>query len=111
MTQITCEKDDVYTDITVMGHCNAGRVNGYDLCCCAVSMLTFTLMDSLKKLSLKKFKANYKGGWCHIRFENSGGHDSEAEIIINTVMNGFYLLKGRFPSNIHILNRLNKSEK
>ena len=102
MTQITLETTNEITDITVMGHCNAGRVNGYDLCCCAVSMLVFTLMDSLKRLELDKFSSGYGGGWCHIRFDNRSKNSAAARIVIETVTNGFRLLKGRFPSSIDI---------
>lgn len=102
MTQINYEKTKDLIDITIMGHCNAGRINGHDLCCCAVSMLVFTLMDSLKKLNLKNFSSGYGGGWCHIRFDKSSENLSEAETVIQTVINGFRLLKGRFPSNIDI---------
>ena len=50
MTEIVYEKNTDITEITVFGHCNAGRINGMDLCCCAVSMLIFTMLDTLRKL-------------------------------------------------------------
>jgi len=100
MTQFNIDRTADTTDITVMGHCNAGRINGSDLCCCAVSMLVFTLMDSLKRLNLKNFSSGYGVGWCHIRFDNSGENTGKAQTVIQTVTNGFYLLKGRFPSSI-----------
>ena len=102
MTQICFETTKDTTDITIMGHCNAGKINGSDLCCCAVSMLVFTLMDSLKKLKLDGFTSGYGGGWCHVRFDNCSKNLADANTVIQTVLNGFHLLKGRFPSNIDI---------
>ena len=49
MTQIVYEKNESTTDICIFGHCNAGRINGIDLCCCAVSMLVYTMLDTLGK--------------------------------------------------------------
>lgn len=105
MTDICLERNKNITDISILGHCNAGRINGYDLCCCAVSMLSFTLMDSLKKLKLKGFDYSYGGGWCHIKFKNRGRNYTKALLVIETVMNGFELLRKKYPENINLQER------
>ena len=102
MTQIEINSNEKVTDFTVLGHCNAGRINGFDLCCCAVSMLVFTAMSALSDMKLCGFKASYSGGWCHIRFDNSSPDTKKAQIALNTVMSGFYMLEKSYPANIHI---------
>ncbi len=105
MTDIRLERKQNETSISIMGHCNAGRINGYDLCCCAVSMLSFTLMDSLKRLDLKGFSYSYGGGCCHIKFKNRGKNKKRAYMALETVMNGFELLKRKYPENINLEKR------
>ncbi len=105
MTDICLERDRKSTSVSILGHCNAGRINGYDLCCCAVSMLSFTLMDSLKRLNLKDFDYSYGGGTCHIKFKNRGRNLKKALLVIETVMNGFELLKNKYPENINLEKR------
>ena len=105
MTEITYEKHPCYTELTVMGHCNAGRVNGMDLCCCAVSMLVFTLLDTLAKHSLEGYRHSYGGGWCHIKFLNKGESFKNAITATDTIFNGFQLLEKRYPSSVKIYNK------
>ncbi len=105
MTEIVYEKNPDITEVTVFGHCNAGRINGMDLCCCAVSMLVFTMLDTLRKLRLNDFRHSYGGGWCHVRFKNTGSDYKKAKYTLETVMNGFNLLKKRYPSNISIIEK------
>lgn len=102
MTDIIYEPSRNVTELTVMGHCNAGRINGMDLCCCAVSMLIFTMLDTLGRLKLKDFRHSYGGGWCHVKFLNKGKDFKKAKTVIETVMNGFGLLEKRYPSNVKI---------
>ena len=108
MTQIVYEKNESTTDICIFGHCNAGRINGIDLCCCAVSMLVYTMLDTLGKFCLKDFSHSYGGGWCHVRFSNFGGDADKAKCVLEAIMNGFGLLEKRYPSNIKILIKENE---
>ncbi|MBE7051899.1 MAG: ribosomal-processing cysteine protease Prp [Ruminococcaceae bacterium] len=102
MTQVFYEHTPPFTEFTVAGHCNAGKINGIDLCCCAVSMLVFTVMESLSAMKLKNFKSSYSGGWCHIRFENSSEDADKAKTVLSAIMKGFGLLEKTYPSNIKI---------
>ena len=102
MTEITYEKTPSYTELTVMGHCNAGRINGMDLCCCAVSMLVFTLLDTLAKYKPADYRHSYGGGWCHVKFSNSGKSFEKAIAATDMVINGFYLLEKRYPSSVKV---------
>ena len=103
MTEIRLGATEEKTEITVMGHCNAGRINGFDLCCCAVSMLTFTLMETLSKLNLDSYHASYGGGWCYISFSNCSQMMSKAKTAIDTIMNGYEMLEKSYPANINII--------
>lgn len=102
MTDIVYEKNTSETELTVFGHCNAGRINGMDLCCCAVSMLIFTMLETLSNLKLKGFRHSYGGGWCHVKFLNKGNDFKKALIVLDAIMNGFGLLEKRYPSSIKI---------
>ena len=102
MTEIRVIQQGEKSEITIMGHCNAGRINGFDLCCCAVSMLTHTLLKSLKKLDLPDFEGRYGGGWCYVSFGTNTPKYEKAETIIETVMNGFGMLADSYPANVKI---------
>jgi len=102
MTEITYEKYPSYTELTVMGHCNAGRINGMDLCCCAVSMLIFTMLETLGKYILEDYRYSYGGGWCHVKFSNKGEDFKNAITVTDTMINGFRLLEKRYPSSITV---------
>lgn len=104
MTEVIYEKDCFNTELTLFGHCNAGRINGMDLCCCGVSMLVFTMLESLKALKLHSFRHSYGGGWCHVKFANKGRDYKKAGCIIDTIMNGFGLLQKKYPENVKIIN-------
>ena len=112
MTEVIYEKKRSFTELTVFGHCNAGRINGLDLCCCAVSMLIFTMLDSLGKLILKDYRHSYGGGWCHIRFSKKSPDAGKAGVVMETVMNGFGLLEKRYPSSVKVIMKdgVNKNE-
>ncbi len=103
MTEIIYEKDSAATELTLFGHCNAGRINGMDLCCCGVSMLVFTMLDTLRKLSPPQLRHSYGGGWCHVRFLNKGIAGKKAIDVVNTIMNGFELLERKYPSNVKVI--------
>ena len=108
MTEIVYEKDKEFLEICVFGHCNAGRINGMDLCCCGVSMLVYTMLDSLRKLNLKKFRHSYGGGWCHVKFSLAGEDSDKGKCIIETILNGFSLLKKRYPGNVNVIIKENE---
>ena len=107
MTQICIESLPKVVDITILGHCDAGRINGMDLCCCAVSILTYTLMEALGKMKLSDFKRSYGGGWCHIRFGKNSKEYDRAIIATSAIMNGFRLLEKSYPTSVNIVNEAN----
>lgn len=105
MTQIERCSGSSFSELTVLGHCNAGKINGMDLCCCAVSMLVFTIMEALSKMNLKNLKSEYRGGWCHIRYDNNSRDSKKAHTAMDTIMGGFELLQKSYPSNITITKK------
>ena len=105
MTQVCYENSGGKADLTVMGHCDAGRINGMDLCCCAVSMLTYTAMEALGAMRLSGFRSSYGGGWCHISFDTNSEDFDKATIAIDTLMKGYALLAKSYPDNVTIKRR------
>jgi len=105
VTEIRLTHHEGKTELTIMGHCNAGRINGFDLCCCAVSMLTHTLLKSLRDINLKDFEGRYGGGWCYIRFSDTSKKKQKAYIIIETIMKGFSMLEESYPANVKIFKQ------
>ena len=108
MTEIVFEKDKEFLELCVFGHCNAGRINGMDLCCCAVSMLVYTMLDSLRKLNLQNFRHSYGGGWCHVKFSLKGEYSHKGGCIVETILNGFSLLEKRYPSSVKVIIKENE---
>ena len=108
MTEIVYENRGKEYELCVFGHCNAGRINGMDLCCCAVSMLVYTMLDSLRKLKLKNFRHSYGGGWCHVKFSSFSEDGEKAKCILDTMVNGFSLLEKRYPSSIKLIIKGNE---
>ena len=105
MTEIHFKHDTAQTDVLGLGHCNAGRGNGNDLCCCAVSTLVYTLLEALSRLNLKSYKGKYGGGWCHIGFSAKSPDIKRASECIKTVFAGFELLQQNYPSSIKIYSK------
>ncbi len=102
MTEIHRQESPRFVELTVLGHCNAGRINGSDLCCCGVSMLVYTIMKTLQSLNLKALTQHYGGGWCKIRFDQSSPDRDIARVALDTVMKGFELLEQSYPANVKI---------
>lgn len=102
MTEVHRQISSGTVELTVLGHCDAGRINGNDLCCCGVSMLVYTIMNTLEKLKLSNLSQHYGGGWCKIRFDRLSPDADSASVALDTVMNGFELLEKSYPSNLKI---------
>ena len=105
MTEVHKEISAGMVELTVLGHCDAGRINGNDLCCCGVSMLVYTIMNTLEKLKLNNLKQHYGGGWCKIRFDRKSPDTKPALVAVDTVMNGFELLEEAYPANIKVYDK------
>jgi len=102
MTEVHRQLSAEAVELTVLGHCNAGRINGTDLCCCAVSMLVYTIMETLGRLNLKNLSQHYGGGWCKIRYDRMSPDVDVASVALDTVMIGFELLEKSYPANLKI---------
>ena len=102
MTEVFC-KYRPKVSVTIQGHSNAERKNGNDLCCCAVSMLSYTLMSRLKELKLKNKIIFFKDGYVHVEFAPKGVNGSKGIEAVSTVMSGFNLLMEEYPHNIKVI--------
>ncbi|MBQ4526960.1 MAG: ribosomal-processing cysteine protease Prp [Clostridia bacterium] len=102
MTEVIYTTDANTTAFTVSGHSNAPRINGADLCCCSVSTLVFTLMKALSKENLPGYHHSFSKGLCSVTFNSCADVPCKAHSIIDTIMNGFELLRQTYPDYIKI---------
>lgn len=105
MTEITLTTNEKTTQIVISGHSSTKRVNDIDLCCCSVSTLAFTLLKTLEKLKLQNLRYTFFKGYCAMSFEKDEENAFKALAAIDTVMNGFALLKESYPQNIKITTK------
>lgn len=84
--------------VELAGH--AGYNPGNDIVCSALSILMYTLGESLLQ---KKIEAdiNIQSGYAKIQCENT----KEIEDIVFTIENGFKLLNDRYPMNVIITKK------
>lgn len=102
MTNIELSLNPRCTKINIHGHSRGKRTNGIDLCCCSVSTLCYTLTKPLLNLNLPQFSYILQKGECSLSFANRGPDVCRAFAAIETVMNGFKLLKETYPQNINL---------
>lgn len=88
--------------LTVDGHCNAPRTNGYDLCCAAVSMLACTFMQRMEELNLDNKFVYCEEGYLYGEFSARGKKGRTGLEMIDTLLAGFRLLEKEYPDCIKI---------
>ncbi len=93
-------KNKLKTVFAISGHCNSTRVNGYDLCCCAASMLCSALESYLADKKLKNLKLSKDDGYFCASFDRCGMTSVKAIEVLEAFFRGFKLLEEAYPSNI-----------
>lgn len=88
--------------IKISGHAGAKRVSGCDLCCAAESMLAYTLIENIYRYNLKKYEIYIYDGYVYVRFKVNSIKSLCALISFKTIINGFKLLKKKYPENVFI---------
>lgn len=114
MTIVSLDKTTIkkgYQTLSVSGHADAERVNDYDLVCCSCSMLLYTLIDSLDKHELLlNAEEIEKAIDDSLEFGKVPNIDikmvwnRKADAILDTVLNGFYLLQKNYKKNVKVLS-------
>lgn len=101
MTKVMFGKNKLKAVFAVSGHCNAKRVRGYDLCCCAASMMCGILENYLKGKKLKNLKIKKDDGYFYASFDRCGMAAVKAIEVLEAVFGGYELLEEIYPSNIY----------
>lgn len=84
----------------IKGHCNAERVNGYDLCCCAASMMCNLAENYLKNKKLKNLNIKKDDGYFCASFDRCGMTAVKAIEVLEAIFGGYRILEEHYPSNI-----------
>ncbi len=100
MTKVMLEKNKLKALFIISGHCDAKRVKGYDLCCCAASMMCGLLEDYLTRKNLKNLKIKKDDGYFCASFDRCGISAVKAVEVLEAVFGGYQLLEDIYPSNI-----------
>lgn len=101
MTSVICDeyKKGKYT-IVIDGH--SGYNPGNDIVCAACSVLTYTLINSLSKLGLKKYDVlEFEDGFV-ISLASETETQEKTKTIIDTIMLGFEMLQEQYPANVSV---------
>lgn len=100
MTKVLFGKSKTRAEFTIKGHAEAEKVNGYDLCCCAISMMCALTEDYLTKRKLKNLKIKKDDGYFCASFERTGISAVKAIEVLEAVFGGYCMLEEVYPSNI-----------
>lgn len=99
-----CEWDDE-AEIEITGH--AGFNPGNDIVCASCSILTFTLLQTIKEMEIDNDvtinEERDEDGYFFLRFKYVPGVKSEIETVLRVIENGFALLEEHYPDNVHLL--------
>ena len=87
--------------ITLAGHAGYAP-RGQDIVCAAVSALTYTLQESLNRLTEDTVGFSYAPGRVDISFADLS---AQGQMIINSFIVGMELLAGSYPDNVNLSRR------
>lgn len=89
--------------LTVEGHANYGE-KGRDIVCAAVSILCYTLLETLKQDEsedkCKIIQSTVRDGYFSLEVEPFSFSDSRIGGIVDAVLTGFMLLEEEYPENV-----------
>lgn len=90
-------------ELSVEGHAEYAE-KGKDIVCASVSILFYTLADSLENSGLlaKPLKKTVKEGKCSLKAVPIEQYLSNVEMIYWTILNGINLLAEDYPENVKL---------
>lgn len=102
MIEITFNEKNL--ELSVKGHANHGE-KGEDIVCSAVSILFYTLAESLneaKEMLVKNPLINMEDGNGTISSVPKGIYEANVSLMYWTVLNGFNLLASEYKNNVSL---------
>ena len=98
---ITVEIDKTSYDVKISGHAGYEEKEGKDIVCAAVSILTYTLEDTLDKHA--KYMLDYRyedNGEVRVKCVPHEGYAGDIDLILEYFTNGIRLLHDHYPNNV-----------
>jgi len=89
------------------GHAGGKKVRGYDLVCCAVSVLTQTAVNALESITGTQPEVALQDGFlrCHLPDGLDERQMHDAQIVLRTVMQGLTDIQKIYPTLVRIQHR------
>lgn len=103
MTQISCRITENKCVLQVEGHANYAR-QGADIVCSAVSILSYTIAESIENIDAKEKIIDISDGHVYIEVCPLDIVSKTACLVVfNTILTGFKLLAESYPDNVQIV--------
>ena len=106
MTTITVYKrrDGAIAGLEASGHAGAARIRGYDLVCCAVSVLTQTCVNALEAVAGVTPTVELHDGYLRCLLPEGVGGEAmaAAQIIFRTALQGLTDIEKTNPKRIRV---------
>lgn len=96
MTRILVQMDSETCHVQIQGHADFA-VEEPDIVCSAVSILTYTLLQSLSNLDIP-MTSHVENGFVEIYVPAN----EQVQGVISVIQTGFHLLESEYPKNIQI---------
>lgn len=105
MITIKLDEYEDHKELFVKGHADYD-VQGKDIVCAAVSILVYTLLESIDESILKRpVLAILNAGNTYVRVDLGNAENGHTEEAFNVVSNGFAILAKDFPKNVEFFRR------
>lgn len=106
MTTITVSEDQNSTRIEIKGHAMYANY-GADIVCSAESILSYTLMQTLKDEyedgNLEAMYIDEGDGYINLTYEPVSYRKEYMQGVTDSIMNGFSLLEHTYPDHVKII--------
>lgn len=101
MTNIRFDSKNL--ELTIEGHADYAE-KGKDIVCSAVSILFYTLAESLESSGflIKPLEKEVKDGSVRLKVHNKGAFVANIQLMFWQTMNGFELLANDYPDNVKL---------
>ena len=109
MTNITvyAYEDGRLHGFMASGHAGGKKVRGYDLVCCAVSVLTQTAVNALESITGVQPEVTVQDGFlrCHLSNALDDKQMEQSQIVLRTIMQGLTDIQKIYPTLVRIQHR------